>query len=97
MGFDRIVFLLFFLGLRTIWSLKLMKTLSNELNDYYEFNYGDESVVKDYVTLAEDPKGDLPEKFTLCSSVFANSVAFSFYQLYTVSKMKKIELDSIMS
>ena len=31
---------------------------------------GDDSLMKDYVTLANDPKGDLPESFTICSSVF---------------------------
>ena len=31
---------------------------------------GDDALMKDYVTLANDPKGNLPESFTFCSSVF---------------------------
>ena len=88
MGLDRKRFLVLILVLRTILSLKLMKTLSNELNDYYGYKYGDESVVTDYVTLTEDPKGDLPEEFTLCSSAFANDVCFPFFQLLTVTNLK---------
>ena len=34
--------------------------------------WGDESLVNDYVTIANDPVSDLPEKFTICSSLFIN-------------------------
>ena len=88
MGLDRKKFLVLIIVLRAILSLKQMKTLSNELNDYYGFVYGDESVVTDYVVLAEDPSGDLPEEFTLCSSAYANNNKFGFYHLNTVSKIK---------
>ena len=32
--------------------------------------YGEESTMTDYVTLANDPKANLPESFTVCSSLF---------------------------
>ena len=32
--------------------------------------FGDESLMKDYITLAEDPTGNLPDSFTVCSSLF---------------------------
>ena len=32
--------------------------------------YGEEHLIKDYVTLANDPKANLPDSFTICSSIF---------------------------
>ena len=32
--------------------------------------FGEESLMKDYITLAEDPTGNLPDSFTVCSSLF---------------------------
>ena len=32
--------------------------------------YGAEHLIKDYVTLANDPKANLPDTFTICSSIF---------------------------
>ena len=32
--------------------------------------YGEEHLIKDYVTLANDPKANLPDTFTICSSIF---------------------------
>ena len=32
--------------------------------------YGDEHLIKDYVTLANDPKANLPDSFSICSSIF---------------------------
>ena len=32
--------------------------------------YGPEDVIEDYLTLADDPKGNLPDSYTACSSVF---------------------------
>ena len=31
--------------------------------------YGEEHLIKDYVTLANDPKANLPDTFTICSSI----------------------------
>ena len=47
----------------------------NKLKYYSNFKFeklvfGPEDVVVDYLTLAEDPKGNLPESYTTCSSVF---------------------------
>ena len=91
MGLDRKKFLVLIIVLRAILSLKQLKTLSNEFNDYYGYDYGEESVATDYVTLAEDPKGDLPEEFTLCSSAFVNNVCPPFYQLLTVKNFKYLK------
>ena len=32
--------------------------------------FGQESLIKDYITLANDPIGNLPDRYTVCSSVF---------------------------
>ena len=32
--------------------------------------FGEENLVKDYVTLANDPKANFPDTFTVCSSLF---------------------------
>ena len=32
--------------------------------------YGEEHLIKDYVTLANDPKANLPHTFTICSSIY---------------------------
>ena len=32
--------------------------------------FGEESLMKDYITLAKDPNGNLPDSFTVCSSLF---------------------------
>ena len=34
--------------------------------------YGEENMIEDYLTLANDPKEHLPEIFTICSSVFVD-------------------------
>ena len=34
--------------------------------------YGQESLMTDYVTVASDPKPNLPDQFTVCSSLFIN-------------------------
>ena len=51
----------------------------NKLKYYSNFKFeklvfGQEDVVVDYLTLAEDPKGNLPESYTTCSSVFVEFV-----------------------
>ena len=47
----------------------------NPLQYYSSFKfgnivYGEENMIEDYLTLANDPKEHLPEIFTICSSVF---------------------------
>ena len=46
--------------------------------------FGSEDSVIDYASLAADPLGDLPEKFTICSSIHVKYVTTSryFFQLY---------------
>ena len=39
--------------------------------------WGKEEVVTDYVSLAEDPKSNLPKDFTICSSVFVHVVTLT--------------------
>ena len=51
----------------------------NKLKYYSNFKFeklvfGQEDLVVDYLTLAEDPKGNLPESYTTCSSVFVEFV-----------------------
>ena len=49
--------------------------------------YGVESLMEHYVVLSEDPRGDLPVEFSICSSVLIQYVTTNqyFYQLYNVS------------
>ena len=47
----------------------------NPLQYYSSFKFGNivqgkEHLIKDYLTLDDDPKENLPEIFTICSSVF---------------------------
>ena len=37
--------------------------------------FGEENLVKDYVTLANDPKANFPDTFTVCSSLFVKFFA----------------------
>ena len=48
---------------------------ARQLNYFTNFNdgslvFGDESTMTDYVTLTNDPGTNLPESFTICSSIF---------------------------
>ena len=36
--------------------------------------YGDESLIKDYVTLSQDPISNLPVRFTICSSLYLGRI-----------------------
>ena len=56
----------------TIANGKKLKYYSNF--KFEKIVYGPEDVVVDYLTLAVDPKGNLPESYTACSSVFAKFV-----------------------
>ena len=51
----------------------------NKLIYYSNFKFenivfGPEDLVVDYLTLADDPNGNFPESYTICSSVFAKFV-----------------------
>ena len=52
--------------------------------DYGEMIYGSEDKMVDYALLSLDKRTDLPDSFTICSSVHLNFVTSSiyFYQLY---------------
>ena len=48
---------------------------ARQLDYFTNFNdgslvFGDESTMTDYVTLKNDPRNNLPESFTVCSSIF---------------------------
>ena len=50
-------------------------TIAKQLDYFSNFNdgslvYGEESTMTDYVTLTNDPRANLPESFTVCSSLF---------------------------
>ena len=46
--------------------------------------YGPETNIKDYITLANDPIGNLPTAFTICSSIFIKfwTTEASFVEMY---------------
>ena len=48
--------------------------------------YGPEDVIEDYLTLADDPKGNLPESYTACSSVF---VKFATTDILVIQMLKQ--------
>ena len=49
-----------------------------------EIIYGDESLIKDYVTLSQDPISNLPARFTICSSLYLGRISTipNVFQLY---------------
>ena len=49
-----------------------------------EIIYGDESLIKDYVTLSQDPISNLPARFTICSSLYLGRISTTpnAFQLY---------------
>ena len=49
------------------------------------YGFGAETLIKDYVTLQNDPKASLPDSFTICSSLWvevinSNSQVFEIYK-----------------
>ena len=53
----------------------IMRVKSKDLLYFSNFKFektvfGEEHLIKDYVTLANDPKADLPESYTVCNSIF---------------------------
>ena len=48
--------------------------------------YGPEDVIEDYLTLADDPKGNLPDSYTACSSVF---VKFATTDILVIQMLKQ--------
>ena len=66
-------------------------TNGKKLKYYSNFNFkklvfGPEDVVVDYLTLADDPIGNLPESYTTCSSVF---VKFASTDIAVIHMMKQ--------
>ena len=63
----------------------------NKLKYYSNFKFeklvfGQEDLVADYLTLADDPKGNLPESYTTCSSVF---VEFATTDVAVIQMLKQ--------
>ena len=52
---------------------------------FEEIVFGKEHLMKDYVTLANDPKGNLPNSYTVCSSVYVKFCT-SNYGVFTMLK-----------
>ena len=46
--------------------------------------FGAEHLIKEYVTLLNDPKANLPNSFTICSSIFFKfrTTAVAFFEMY---------------
>lgn len=46
--------------------------------------HGDESLIKDHVTLSQDPISNLPARFTICSSLYLDRITAypNIFQLY---------------
>ena len=46
--------------------------------------FGEESLIKDYVTLSQDPISNLPARFTICSSLYLDRISTTpnVFQLY---------------
>ena len=56
-------------------ALSLTVAMAQEIPFYSNFNngnliFGTEAQIPDFVTLANDPKADLPDDFTVCSSLY---------------------------
>ena len=66
----RLLLLFQVLGLFNLICAKESKYLSNFKPGTDFTTVGPESVVTDYVTIANDPLSDLPNAFTICSSLF---------------------------
>ena len=63
---------------------KKLKYYSN--SNFKKLVFGPEDVVVDYLTLADDPIGNLPESYTTCSSVF---VKFASTDIAVIHMMKQ--------
>ena len=46
--------------------------------------YGEESLIKDFVTLSHDPISNLPASFTICSSLYLDKIngPLNIFQMY---------------
>ena len=46
--------------------------------------YGEESLIRDFVTLSQDPISNLPASFTICSSVYLGRIngPLNIFQMY---------------
>ena len=67
---DRNLFKLLFIFLFVIDVIKSKGLLYYTNFKFEKIVFGAENLMKDYVTLANDPKADLPDSYTVCNSVF---------------------------
>ena len=67
---DRNLFKVLFIFLFVIDVIKSKGLLYYTNFKFEKIVFGAENLMKDYVTLANDPKADLPDSYTVCNSVF---------------------------
>ena len=73
-----------FISLTILVDGKKIKYYSNF--KFEKIVYGQEDSVIDFLTLADDPKGNLPESYTACSSVF---VKFATTDILVIQMLKQ--------
>ena len=73
---------------------------AKEIQYYSNFNdgtwgFGPESVIEDYVTLSNDPKAQLPNDFTVCSSLLIKFMTTknNFIEIYKEDGTHWFQLD----
>ena len=74
--------ILLYLCIRSLGAVTDLKYFSTF--KYGSVVYGPETNIKDYITLANDPIGNLPAAFTICSSIFIKfwTTEASFVEMY---------------
>ena len=74
--------MLLYLCIRSLGAVTDLKYFSTF--KYGSVVYGPETNIKDYITLANDPIGNLPAAFTICSSIFIKfwTTEASFVEMY---------------
>ena len=74
--------ILLYLCIRSLGAVTDLKYFSTF--KYGSVVYGPETNIKDYITLANDPIGNLPTAFTICSSIFIKfwTTEASFVEMY---------------
>ena len=94
-------FMMLSINFIVIFSLFLYTSQSKHPLQYYtNFNdgtwgFGVESVIEDYVTLSNDPKGQLPNDFTVCSSLLIKFMTTknNFIEIYKEDGTHWFQLD----
>ena len=78
-----IITFIIFIAILKMGNGKSMKYFSNE-KMLWENIYGEEHLIKEYVTLLNAPKADLPNSFTICTSIFNKykTTAIAFFEMY---------------